>query len=437
MDALFLSRLQFAITPFIHFLFVPLTIGLAFMIAIMETIYVRTSDVMYQKMAKFWGKLFLINFIAGIVTGVVLEFQFGMNWARYSEYVGDIFGSLLAIEATGFFFLESTMIGVWIFGWKKLSPKAHAIVMWLVAIATAGSAFWILTANAWMQSPTGYEIRNGRAELVDFVAVLTNPTAVWSIIHTVSASMTVGAFFVMGICAWHLIKKTDTRFFSVSFKIALVIGTLGLVGVLGAGDMQGAQVAKVQPAKLAAMESHWETTEKAPMHLVVWPDTENEKNAFEFITVPGALSMLAFKDMDHPVTGLRDIPAEERPPVVITFVSFRLMVAIGMAMIALIGFGWLRWKNLSSPAWYLRLLVWFIPLPYLAANLGWILTEVGRQPWLVYGVMRTADGVSPGLKASQVLFSLTVLTLLMTIITVLVVYLIIKHCRKGPAAIEE
>lgn len=436
MDALFLSRLQFAITPFIHFLFVPLTIGMAFTIAIMETIWARTGDVMYQKMAKFWGKLFLINFTAGIVTGVVLEFQFGMNWARYSEYVGDIFGSLLAIEATGFFFLESTMIGVWIFGWKKLSAKVHAFVMWLVAIATCGSAFWILTANAWMQNPVGYEIRNGRAELVDFGAVLTNPVAVWSIAHTVSASLVISAFFVLGISAWHLLKKTDSRFFTVSFKIGLIIGTIGLVGVLGAGDMQGSQVAQTQPAKLAAMESHWETSEKAPMNIIAWPDEENEKNAIEIGTVPGALSFLAFKDVNHPVTGLNDIPADLRPPVTLTFVCFRLMVGIGMVMVALIGFGWLRWKNPSGPPWYLQILVWFIPLPYIAANAGWITAEVGRQPWLVYNVMKTADGVTEGLQTSQVAFSLTVLTVLLTAITALVVGLIVKHCRKGPAAVE-
>lgn len=437
MDVLFLSRLQFAITPFIHFLFVPLTIGLAFMIAIMETVYARSGDKMYQTMAKFWGKLFLINFTAGIVTGLVLEFQFGMNWARYSEYVGDIFGSLLAIEATGFFFLESTMIGVWIFGWKKLSAKAHAIVMWLVSIATCGSAFWILTANAWMQNPVGYEIRNGRAELTDFMAILLNPAAIFSILHTVSAAMTTGAFFVMGISAWHLLRKNEQRFFSASFKIALVIGTIGLIGVLGGGDMLGSEIAKAQPAKLAAMESHWETTEKAPMHLLVWPNTEDEQNAFEFITIPGALSLLAFKDINHPVAGLKDIPADERPPVEITFVNFRLMVAIGTAMIGLIGFGWLRWKNLTGPQWYLWLLVLFIPMPYLANNAGWIMTEVGRQPWLVYGVMKTADGVSENLQTSQVAFSLTVLTVVMTALLGVCITLIVKHCRKGPAAIEE
>jgi len=437
MDALFLSRLQFAITPFIHFLFVPLTIGLAFMIAIMETVYARSGDKTYQQMAQFWGKLFLINFTAGIVTGIVLEFQFGMNWARYSEYVGDIFGSLLAIEATGFFFLESTMIGVWIFGWKRVSAKTHAAVMWLITIATCGSAFWILTANAWMQHPVGYEIRNGRAELTDLTAILLNPAALYSIIHTVSASLVVGAFFVMGISAWHLRRKNQERFFTISFRIALVLGTIGLIGVLGAGDMLGMEIAQVQPAKLAAMESHWETTDNAPTHLLLWPDEENQRNAFEFITVPGGLSLLAFKNTDHEVTGLNDIPKDLRPPVAITFVSFRLMVIIGFAMVGLIGFAWLRWKNLTGPDWYLSLLVWFIPLPYVACNAGWIMTEVGRQPWLVYNVMKTSDGVTAGLRTSNVAFSLTVLTILLSLITAIVVWLIVKHCRMGPAVMDE
>lgn len=437
MDALFLSRLQFAITPFIHFLFVPLTIGLAFMLAIMETRYARTGNVMYRQMAQFWGKLFLINFAAGIVTGIVLEFQFGMNWARYSEYVGDIFGSLLAIEATGFFFLESVMIGVWIFGWKKLSPKAHAIVMWLISIATCGSAFWILTANAWMQHPVGYEIRNGRAELTNLMDILLNPAAILSIFHTVSASMTVGAFFVMGISAWHLLRKNQPQFFAASFRIALVVGTIGLFGVIVGGDLLGGEIARVQPAKLAAMESHWETMQSAPMHVLLWPDVENEKNTFEFITIPGAMSFLAFKDIHHNVTGLKDFPAELRPPVKLTFVNFRLMVAIGSAMMVLIGFAWLKWKTFVFPKWYLCLLVWFIPLPYIACNAGWIMTEVGRQPWLVYNVMKTADGLTEGLETSQVAFSLSVLTVLLTLITGIVVWLIVHHCRKGPAVVKE
>ena len=432
MDALFLSRLQFAVTPFIHFFFVPLTIGLSFIIAVMETCYVRTNDLMYQRAAKFWGKLFLINFTMGIVTGIILEFQFGTNWARYSEYVGDIFGSLLAIEATGFFFLESTMIGVWIFGWKRLSARAHAIVMWLVAFATCGSAFWILTANAWMQNPVGYEIRNGRAELTDLLAIVLSSTALLSILHTVAAAGAIGAFFVMGISGWHILRKNELGLFKFSFKLALMVGTISLLGVVIGGDMLGAEVAEVQPAKLAAMESHWETSTRAPINLIVWPDEENGKNAIEALPIPGALSFLAFKDFDHEVIGLANIPEDERPPVAITMVNFRLMVAIGMLMVLLILIGWIKLRKIEGARGYLKILPWFIPLPYIAAECGWIMTEVGRQPWLVYKVMKTADGVSKGLATGQVAFSLILLTVLLVFLTIIAFALLIRHARKGP-----
>ena len=434
MDALFLARLQFSTTPFIHFLFVPLTIGLSVMIAIMETRFARTNDPLYRDMAKFWGKLFLINFILGIVTGIVLEFQFGTNWARYAQYTGDIFGSLLAIEASGFFFLESTMIGVWIFGWKKLSAKAHAVVMWLIALASCGSAFWILTANAWMQHPVGYEIRNGRAELVDFMAVLLNSAAILSIFHTVSASVVLSGFFVMGVCAYHLRRKNQVEFFQRSFRIALVLGTVSLVVLLGSGDFLGAEIARVQPAKLAAMESHWETKTRAPMHLLVWPDEENEENVIELVSIPGMLSFLAFKDFDHEVTGLRDIPKDLRPPVVMTMVNFRIMVAIGMAMVLVLAAVWIRRKQLEESPWLLKVLIWFIPLPYLACNTGWIMTEVGRQPWLVYNVLKTSDGLTKGLATEQVAFSLIAITGLITLLAVAAFYLIIKHARRGPVS---
>lgn len=436
MDALFLSRLQFAITPFIHFLFVPVTIGLALMIAVMETLYARSGDVTYQRMARFWGKLFLINFAAGIVTGIVLEFQFGTNWARYSEYVGDVFGSLLAIEATGFFFLESTMIGVWVFGWKRLSPRTHAIVMWLVAVASCGSAFWILTANAWMQHPVGYEIRNGRAELVDLWAVVLNPTAVRSILHTVSAAIALSAFFVLGISAYHIRAGTEPDFFRKSFRIALATGTIFTLAVVAAGDLLGSDVAVRQPAKLAAMESHWVTSARAPMTILVWPDQENEKNLVEFGKIPGMLSMLAFKSPGREVTGLLDIPKDERPPVAITMVHFRLMVAIGCAMLGLLAWTWWRIRRLPQSRWLLTALTWFIPLPFLACNAGWITTEVGRQPWIVYKVMRTSDAVTKGLQPYQVGFSLVSLTILMTVVAIVTFVLIARHAKRGPQPIE-
>ncbi|MCG8616093.1 MAG: cytochrome ubiquinol oxidase subunit I, partial [Desulfobacterales bacterium] len=271
MDPVFLSRLQFAATTMFHFLFVPLTLGLSILIAYMETKYARTGDKVYLRMTKFWGKLFLINFALGVVTGITLEFQFGTNWSRYSEYVGDIFGSLLAVEASVAFFLESTFIGIWIFGWKKLSAKAHATVMWLVAIAGNFSAIWILIANGFMQNPVGYTLRNGRAELTDFFAVVTNKHALLEIAHVVPAALLLGSFFIMGISAWYLLKKQHVEIFHRSFRIALTVGLVCSLWTGFSGDMHGINVAKTQPAKLAAMEAHWETTEQAPIILFALP----------------------------------------------------------------------------------------------------------------------------------------------------------------------
>ena len=272
MDLVTLSRLQFASTIMFHFLFVPLTLGLSIIIAYMETRYVQTGDETYLNMTKFWAKLFLINFAVGVVTGITQEFQFGTNWSRYSAYVGDVFGSLLAIEATATFFLESTFIGVWIFGWKKLSKKAHAGVMWLVAIGSNLSAVWILIANAWMQSPVGFTIRNGRAEMVDFGAVISQPFAIYKIIHTISSALVLASFFIMGISAYHLLKNHHKDFFSKSFRTGLGFGLIFSLVVFIVGDINGVMVAEKQPAKLAAMESLWETTDMAPIYIFTWPD---------------------------------------------------------------------------------------------------------------------------------------------------------------------
>jgi cytochrome d ubiquinol oxidase subunit I len=436
MDALTLARLQFAIMPFIHFLFVPLTIGLALLIALFEGLYARTGRPDYLRMARFWGKPFLISFTAGVVTGIVLEFQFGTNWARYSEYVGDVFGSLLAIEAIGFFFLESTLVGVWVFGSKRLSVAGHAVVMVLIALAACGSAFWILTANAWMQHPVGYEIRNGRAELVDFWAVVLNPTALLSIVHTISASAAVAGFFVMGISAYHLRLRRETALFRTSFTIALALATVASLVLAASGDQAGSDVARHQPAKLAAMESHWKTTSHAPLTLLAWPDEAGETNAFEFGQIPSLLSLLAFKDASHPVTGLADVPKDLRPPVAIPFFAFRLMVGVGTAMLGLLALAWVRLRHLEASTLLLKALVWFIPLPFIACNAGWILTEVGRQPWAVYGVMRTSDGLTRGLQIHQVGFSLAALALTASIVGVVAFFLIVRHVRRAPQTVQ-
>ena len=431
MDVLMLSRLQFAAATFFHFLFVPLTLGLSVMVAIMETRYVRTKDEIYLKMTKFWGKLFLINFAIGVVTGITLEFQFGTNWSRYSEFMGDIFGSLLAIEALGFFFLESILLGVWIFGWRKISKKAHAIVMWLIAFASTGSSVWIITANAWMQHPVGYVIRNGRAELESFAAVALNPFGILMFIHMVSAAYILSAFFVMGISAYHLLKKQNVEFFTKSFRIALTFGLIFSFVEIFEGHLHGSDIAETQPAKLAAMDSHWETSKNAPIYLFSFPDEANEKNSIEIGPIPGMLSLLAFHSMDAEVKGLKDFPPDERPPVLITFASFKIMVGLGFYFALVTIIGWLRRNRLIESPWYLKLMLYSIPLPYVAILLGWTVAEVGRQPWIVYGVMKTADAVSR-IAASQVAVSLAAFILVYGLLGAAAFYLIIKNARKGP-----
>ncbi len=431
MDVLMLSRLQFAAATFFHFLFVPLTLGLSVMVAIMETRYVRTGDEIYLKMTKFWGKLFLINFAIGVVTGITLEFQFGTNWSRYSEFMGDIFGSLLAIEALGFFFLESILLGVWIFGWRKISKKAHAIVMWLIAFASTGSAVWILTANAWMQHPVGYVIRNGRAELENFAAVALNEFGILMFFHMVSAAYILSAFFVMGISAYHLLKKQNVEFFTKSFRIALVFGLIFSFVEIFEGHLHGSDLAEKQPAKLAALDSHWETSKNAPIYLFSLPDEANERNIIEIGPIPGMLSLLAFHSMDAEVKGLKDFPPDERPPVLITFASFKIMVGLGFYFALVTSIGWLRKNRLMESPWYLKLMLYSIPLPYIAILLGWTVAEVGRQPWIVYGIMKTADAVSP-IAASQVAVSLAAFILVYGLLGVAAFYLIIKNARKGP-----
>ena len=431
MDVVLLSRLQFAVATLFHFLFVPLTLGLSVLTAIFETIYVKTGDEEYKRMAKFWGKLFLINFALGIVTGITLEFQFGTNWSRYSQYVGDIFGSLLAIEATVAFFLESTFIAVWHFGWRRLSPKAHCITIWLVAVASNVSALWILLANGWMQHPVGYVIRNGRAELASFAAVVTNSFGWLEFLHTVSGAFILSGFFVMGVSAYHLLRKSNVSFFTRSFRVALTFALIFSLLEVVQGHIHGAEVAKTQPTKLAAMEALWETQARAPMALFLIPDAKHERNLVEIGKIPGLLSLLAYNNPHAVVKGLKDFPKDERPPVAITFWAFRLMVGLGMLFVLLTLVGWfLRNRLLESP-WYLRVMLWAIPLPYLALELGWTVAEVGRQPWIVYGLMKTSQAVSP-ISSGQVGVSLVAFILLYGFLGLVDFYLLAKYARKGP-----
>jgi cytochrome bd ubiquinol oxidase subunit I len=434
MDALMLSRLQFTATTIFHFLFVPLTLGLSVLVAVMETRYARTGDETYLKMTRFWGKLFLINFAVGVVTGITLEFQFGTNWSGYSAYVGDIFGSLLAIEATAAFFLESTLIGVWVFGWNRLSRKAHATVMWLVAGASNLSAIWILIANGWMQHPVGYAVRNGRAELTDFAAVVFNPFSLLQIVHVIAAAFLLAAFFIMGISAYHLRKRQNVEFFTRSFRLGLIAGAVAIVVVVIEGDIHAKHVTQTQPAKLAAMEALWDTTAKAPVYLLAIPDEAAESNSVQVGAIPGLLSFLGYGDTGATVKGLKAFPRDERPPVLATFISFRIMIGLGMYFAVAVAIGLLLRKRLLESPWYLKLMLVSIPLPFLANTMGWVLAEIGRQPWIVYGLMRTATGVSP-IDAVQVALSLAAFILVYGLLGGVGYYLIGKTAVLGPDAV--
>jgi len=432
MDVLLLSRVQFAVATLFHFIFVPFTLGLGVLVATMETLYVRSGNGDWLRLTKFWGKIFVINFVLGVVTGLTLEFQFGTNWAGYSVFVGDVFGSLLAIEATATFFLESILLGVWIFGWRKISPGAHAAVMWLIVLASIGSAYWILAANAFMQHPVGYVMRDGRAELESFLAVVTQKFAVITFLHVIAASFLVGGFFVTGVSAYHVTKGHNVGVFKKSFKIGAIFSLVFALFAVFTGHLSGEEVAAEQPAKMAAMESHWETVEGAPLYLLAFPDEDKARNHFEIIKIPAGLSLLAHFDPKAEVRGLRDFPVDERPPVAVTFLSFRAMVGLGFLLVPIAATGFMvRNRVESAPPWLLWGFLAAIPLPYIATELGWIVTEVGRQPWIVYGVMKTSEGVSGNISPSQVSASLAALSLLYGLLALVDFYLIYHFAGKG------
>jgi cytochrome d ubiquinol oxidase subunit I len=443
MASLALARWQFAITTVYHFFFVPLTLGLSILVALMETRYVRTGDETYKRMTQFWGKLFLINFAMGVVTGIVQEFQFGMNWAEYSRFVGDIFGAPLAIEALLAFFLESTFLGIWIFGWDKLPKAAHAATLWLVAIGSNLSALWILIANSFMQEPVGYTLRNGRAEMTNFGALLTNPHVWTQFPHVFFAGLTTAAFFVLGISAYHLLRKKDEEVFRRSLHMALVAAIIGSALVALVGHTQGQDMFKSQPMKMAAAEALWTTEEPASLSLLTIGNLQGQE-VFS-IRVPDLLSLLACNNLTCQVRGLNDLQAEYQqtygpgnyePPIAIVYWAFRVMLTPGLIMplLALLGLYLVLRNRLDRHRWFLRLLPWAIVLPYIANTAGWVLAEVGRQPWIVYGLMRVEDGVSTAVSAGEVTFTLVVFALLYGALMVADAFLLAKFARQGATA---
>jgi cytochrome bd ubiquinol oxidase subunit I len=444
MDAIDLARLQFAVTTIFHFFFVPLSIGLAFTTAIFETAWVRTKDPTYLRMTKFWGKLFLINFALGVVTGIVQEFQFGMNWSAYSRFVGDIFGAPLAIEGLAAFFLESTFLGLWIFGWRRLSPGLHAATMWVVAFGTTISAFFILAANAWMQHPVGFRLNpvTDRAELTDFFALLTNPTAWSHFLHTMLAALLTAGMFVIGVSAYHLRRKRDVEVFHRSMTIALIVSLFASIGVAFSGHMQAQLMTEQQPMKMAAAEALWEDERGAGFSLFAVGDVENGRNHIN-IQIPHMLSVLSTNTWDGLVRGINDIQAEYVqkygpgsyiPVVGITYWSFRIMTGAGflMILVSVVGLWHVRRRTLDDAKWFLRLAPFVIALPYIANSTGWIFTEMGRQPWVVFGVMLTRDAVSWTVSLGFVVTTLIGFTLIYGLLTVVDVYLLSKYARSAP-----
>ncbi|GKU83736.1 cytochrome ubiquinol oxidase subunit I [Niallia sp. NCCP-28] len=450
MDMVFLSRLQFASTTIFHFIFVPISIGLVFLIAIMETMYVKSGNEEYKKMAKFWGKLFLINFVIGIVTGILQEFQFGMNWSNYSRFVGDVFGAPLAIEALLAFFMESTFIGLWIFGWDRLSKKVHLACIWLTSIGTIFSAFWILIANSFMQHPVGYEINNGRAEMNDFFALITNGQALVEIPHTVLGALATGAFLVTGISAYKMLKKQEVEFFKKSFQVGITVALISTFLTMVAGHAQAQYLVETQPMKMAASEGLWETSEDpAPWTVSAFIDVDKKENTGE-IKIPYLLSILSYNTLDGSVKGMNELQAEYTqkygegnyiPPVKTTFWSFRIMVAAGTLMLLFGIYGvYLAWKKKlvsKSNKWFYRFMIAGISLPIIANTSGWIMTEIGRQPWTVFGLMTTEDSISPSVSAGQVLFSVITFSSVYAILGIIMVFLFVKVIKKGPYLMDK
>jgi len=503
-DLVMLSRLQFGLTALYHFLFVPLTLGMTFILAIMESVYVMTGRDVYKDMTKFWGKLFGINFAMGVTTGLTLEFQFGTNWAYYSYYVGDIFGPILASEGWMAFFLESTFVGLFFFGWERLTKVQHLAVTWLLALGTSLSALWILIANGWMQYPVGsaFNYETLRMEMSSFADVFFNPVAQVKFVHTVAAGYVTGSMFVLGISSWYLLNKRDIGFARRSFSIASAFGLASILSVIVLGDESGYTSGETQKIKLAAIEAEWETKPPPASFTVVgFPDQEKEKTNFAF-KIPYVLGLIATRSVDEEVKGLKDlrndnvarikngmiaygelqklragnrgvetrsrfeqhkadlgyglllkkytdnvVDADETmvqkaandtiPRVAPLFWTFRVMVACGFTMLFIfaMAFYYCATRVADQKRWLMRLAVWAIPLPWIAAETGWFVAEYGRQPWTISGVLPTHMSVS-SIGTDQLWFSIAGFLFFYTVLLVIELYLMFKYARLGPSSLH-
>jgi cytochrome d ubiquinol oxidase subunit I len=442
MDVLLLSRIQFAFTIAFHYIYPPLSIGIGLILVIMEGLWIWTKDKVYHEMARFWTKIFALTFALGVATGIVMEFEFGTNWATYSRFVGDIFGSALAAEGIFAFFLESGFLAVLLFGWDKVGPKLHFFSTCMVCLGSHFSAVWIVVANSWQQTPAGYHIvgegLRARAQVTDFWVMIFNPSMLERLGHTLMGAWQAGAFFVISVSAWYLLKRRHVDFAQRSLKIALCVAVAGSLLQLVTGDISAKGVGRNQPAKLAAFEGLYHTEAAAPLYLFGWVNESGQEVRFG-VAIPGLLSFLTHDDVQAPVTGLDAFAPGDRPPVNFVFQTYHGMIAIGMGLIGLSLLGvFLWWRGLLfAEVWWVRryilpLMVLSVLGPQIANQLGWFSAEVGRQPWIVYGLLRTSDALSKAVAADAVLTSLILFTIIYFLLFLLFIFLLNEKIQHGP-----
>ncbi|MCS7077449.1 MAG: cytochrome ubiquinol oxidase subunit I [Bacteroidia bacterium] len=438
MDVEILARVQFAFTAAFHYIYPPMSIGLGIVLVIMEAMYLRTKQLIYKQITKFWVKIFALTFAIGVATGIVMEFEFGTNWATYSRYVGDVFGSPLAAEGIFAFFLESGFLAILVFGWNRVGPKTHFISTIMVALGATLSSVWIVVANSWMQTPAGFHIvgegMNARAEITDFWAVVFNPSSMQRLGHVILGAWLTGAFVVISISAYYLRKKLYEEFAIRSMKIGLIVAFVAMTLQFVSGHASGSGVAKNQPEKLAAMEGHFEANAPADLYLFGWVDTESQK--VKGIAIPNMLSFLIHGDTNTPVKGLNAFPKEDRPPVQTTFQFYHLMLFAAFLMTVILGAaGWFWYRGkLWTNKTMLSILTLSVVLPHIANQSGWFAAEIGRQPWIVYKMLRTSDGLSKSVTANQVLSSLIMFTLVYLLLFALFLFLLNEKVKAGPFA---
>lgn len=437
MDVEILARIQFAFTIAFHYIYPPLSIGLGLILVIMEGMYLKTGNRIYEQMTRFWIRIFALIFGIGVATGIIMEFEFGTNWATYSKYVGDVFGSALASEGIFAFALESGFLGVLLFGWNRVSPRVHFFSTVMVFLGSMFSAIWIVVANSWQQTPAGFHIvgdgMNARAEITDFWAMVFNPSSVDRLMHVWNGAFLAGAFLVLSVNAYYILRQRHLEIARPSFKIALVVALICSLAQLYSGSSSAEGVAKNQPAKLAAMEGHYDSSAVADMYLFGWVNQKENKTMG--VSVPGGLSFLTHGNFKTPVTGLNAFKKEDRPlqPNAV-FQVYHLMIIVGISMIALTLYAAWQWKRkkLFDKKWLMIIFAWSVLLPQLANQAGWFTAEMGRQPWVVYGLLRTSDALSKNVKAHQVMFSLILFALVYSTLFVLFLYLLNRKIKHGP-----